>query len=108
MIIDLQTELEQLGKCMQITDENGDIIARGVWISDAITAFHDNGISTVSYPDTGLFLLFKGSQASATVDDKFKQYIDADRKTTRVIIFQSRNAAAEFVRGDKGSTGDWK
>ncbi len=93
-------------KVLQIT-ENNDTIARGIYLPEAVTSFCDNNISTISYPDTGVFVLFQGSHASSTAD-KYKPYINTNQKTNREIIFQSLNAAAQFVLGDKGHTNDWK
>lgn len=96
----------QLGKILSIDKEG--VIARGIHISEVITTINDAQISAKSYPDTGIFVLFKGSDVSPAVKEKYKQYIDVDGKTTKEIVFQSRNAAAQFVLGDKGRTNDWK
>ena len=87
--------------------ENNIAIARGVHIPEAVMSFNDSNKSAISYPDTGIFVLFKGSHAAST-EDKYKPYIGIGQKTNREIIFQSRNAAAQFVLGDKGRTNDWK
>ena len=81
------------------------IIARGIHMSEALITFEDNETSVISYPDTGVFILFKGSFI-ATKNEKFEKYIK-DSSTTREILFQSRNAAAKFVLGDEGRTNDW-
>lgn len=97
-----QAELQIL----QIT-ENGIVIAKGICIPEAVTSFCDNNTSTISYPDTGVFILFKGSYASS-LEDKYKPYIDSSRKTNREIVFQSKNAAAQFVLGSKSRSNYWK
>lgn len=91
---------------LQIFD-NGIVKAKGIFIPDAVTYFHDDDISAISYPDTGVFVLFKNSCVSS-VEDKYKPYIEANGKTNREIIFQSRNAAAQFVLGSKGKANYWK
>lgn len=98
----IQTEMEILS-----IDKNG-VSAKGIHVSEAIATLDDAQISAKGYPDTGVFVLFKGSDVSPTVKGKYKQYIDANGKTTKEIVFQSRNAAAQFVLGDKGRTNDWK
>lgn len=87
--------------------ENDIVIARGIYIPNAVTSFRDDDTSTISYPDTGVFVLFKDSYASST-EDKYRPYIDANRTTNREIVFQSRNAAAQFVLGDQGRTNHWR
>lgn len=87
-------------------EKNGRIIARGIHIAEAISIFKDNGILTVSYPDTGVFILFKDSHIAST-NEKIKQYLNGFN-TTREIVFQSRDAAAKFVLGESGRTNDWK
>ena len=86
--------------------EDGTVIARGIWVNQALTAFCDGQTSTISYSDTGVFVLFKGSQAFSA-EDKYRKYID-NHITTREIVFQSRQAAAQFVLGSKGRTNYWK
>ena len=87
-------------------EENGRVIARGFFLPEAIATLHDNGASSISYSDTGVFILFKGSFSSST-EEKCKSYIDEHQRTNREILFQSRNAAAQFVLGDKGRTNHW-
>lgn len=87
--------------------KNDIAIAKGVHIPEAVMSFDDSNKSVISYPDTGIFVLFKGSRVSSTAD-KYKPYIGTDCKTTREIVFQSKNAAAQFVLGDQGRTNDWK
>ena len=87
--------------------ENDAVIANGIQVPEALMSFDDASKSIISYPDTGVFVLFKGSYASST-EEKYKSYIDADRKTIREIVFQSPNAAAQFVLGDIGRTNLWK
>lgn len=107
MSISFETIAQQVGMgILQIT-ENGIVIARGICIPEAVTSFCDNNTSTMSYPDTGVFILFKGSYASS-LENKYKPYIDSNRKTNREIIFQSKNAAAQFVLGSKSRANYWK
>ena len=82
------------------------VIATGIDIPEALISFDDNGTSVISYPDTGIFVLLRGSYSSST-ENKYKPYIGKDRKTTREIVFQSKNAAAQFVLGNKGRTNYW-
>lgn len=107
----MNTSIESIAKQLNLQFlriiENGIEIAKGLYISDAVTSFCDNDISTISYPDTGIMILFKDSYASS-LEDKYKPYIDSNRKTNREIVFQSRNAAAQFVLGDRGGTSHWK
>ena len=84
-----------------------EVIARGIHILDSVLACCDGEMSSISYPDTGVFVLLNGSESFA-VEKKYEHYIDEDGKTTRDIIFQSRNAAAQFVLGDTGRTNNWK
>lgn len=86
---------------------NGSAIACGVFLPDAVMCFNGEKTSAVSYPDTGIFILLKGSHVFAA-ETKTAQYIDEEQKTTGEIIFQSRNAAAQFVLGKQGSTNDWR
>lgn len=107
MNISFETIVQQVGmEILQIT-ENGIVIAKGICIPEAVTSFCDNNTSTISYPDTGVFILFKDSYASS-LEDKYKLYIDSNRKTNREIVFQSKNAAAQFVLGSKGGANYWK
>lgn len=48
----------------------------------------------------------KGSY-TASSDNKYQEYI-FEGKTIKSIVFQSRNAAAQFVLGDTGQTKCWK
>lgn len=91
---------------LQIT-ENDIVIAKGIHVSEALLSFKDRDTSIISSSDTGIFILFKGSHASS-LEDKYKPYIDMNRKTTREIVFQSKNAAAQFVLGDKGRSNNWE
>lgn len=88
-------------------ERDGEVIAEGIYIKNAVTAFHDSGAEAVSYKDTGVFILFAKSRAFSA-NGKCGKFIDADGRTERDIIFQSRNAAAQFVLGDSGSTNCWK
>ena len=98
----IQTEMKILS-----IDKDG-VSANGIHIPEAIATFDDAKISAKGYPDSGVFVLFKGSDVFLPVKEKYKQYIDTDGKTTVEIVFQSRNAAAQFVLGEKGRTNDWK
>lgn len=107
MNIGFETIAQQVGmEILQIT-EDGIVIAKGICIPEAVTSFCDNNTSTISYPDTGVFILFKDSCASS-LEEKYKPYIDSNRKTNREIIFQSKNAAAQFVLGSKSRSNYWK
>lgn len=107
MDIGFETIAQQIGiEILQIT-ENGIVIAKGICIPEAVTSFDDNNTSVISYPDTGVFILFKDSYASS-LEEKYKPYIDSNRKTNREIVFQSKNAAAQFVLGETGRTNNWK
>lgn len=86
---------------------DGTAIAKGIHIPKAVTSLDDNGKSAISYSDTGVFILFCGSNAFSP-EEKYKSYIDKSGKTTREIIFQSRNAAAQFVLGKQGRTNCWE
>lgn len=87
--------------------EKDNISAEGIYIPNAIFSFDDDKKSILSYPDMGIFVLLTGSHADLSVKEKYLPYIK-DGKTTQTIIFQSRNAAAKFVLGEKGRTDDWK
>ena len=103
---DFETLTRQADIKIFTISENG-THAQGIHMPTAILAFDDFDKSVIGYPDTGLFVLFKGSCVCST-DSKFRNYIDENMKTTREIIFQSRNAAAKFVLGDKATTNYWK
>lgn len=105
MNIDFET-MAQEKDILKITRENT-IIARGIYLPEAVTSFRDDDTSVISYPDTGVFILLKDSHAFSR-ESKYAPYINSDQKTTREIIFQSRNAAAQFVLGQTGRTNDWK
>lgn len=83
------------------------IMAKGLYLPNAIFSFDDDVKSILSYPDMGLFVLLAGSHAAIPAKEKYLPYIK-DGKTTRTIIFQSRNSAARFVLGETGNTNDWK
>lgn len=87
--------------------EKDGIFAEGIFIPDVLFSFDDDKKSILSYPDMGIFVLFPGSYADSPVKEKYLPYIK-DGKTTRTIIFQSRNAAAQFVLGEAGKTNHWK
>ena len=97
---------EKKAEVLQI-ERDGEVIAKGIYIQEAMTAFHDSGTEAVSYKDTGVFILFAKSRAFSA-EGKCAKFVDADGRTVRDIIFQSRNAAAQFVLGDAGSTNCWK
>ena len=83
------------------------IEAYGLYIQNIIFTFKENnGKPTNSYSDMGVFLLFEGSQTMST-DNEYAKFIK-DGRTTANIIFQSRNAAAKFVAGEKYYTNFWK
>ena len=88
--------------------ERDGVSAKGIYIPEAIAMLDDAGISAKGYPDTGVFVLFKGSSASPEAKKKCAQYIDKNEKTTREFVFQSRNAAAQFVLGEKCRTNAWE
>lgn len=87
--------------------KNDVILGKGIYIPKALTSFKDDEKSIISFSDTGVFVLFQGSNAFSK-EEKYKKYIDESNKTTREIIFQSKNAAAKFVLGEKGSTNNWR
>ena len=86
---------------------NGEAAARGIWIPEAVAMLRDWQTDAQSYPDTGVFVLFRGSPARGA-DEAARQYLDENGRTTREFILQSRNAAARFVLGPDGGTGSWK
>lgn len=86
----------------------GEKKAMGAHIPTGVFSYKDSKTSIMSYVDTGVFVLFRGSYAGSSVEKKYKQYIDKDQKTICEIIFQSRNAAAQFVLGKTGRTDSWK
>lgn len=96
---------EMRPEILQIIVE-GDVVARGASLANAVLTFQDDETSIISYPDTGVFILFKGSVAAST-DEKYRDSIGSDGRTNREIVFQSRNAAAEFVLGEGGRTNYW-
>lgn len=85
--------------------KNG-VEAHGMYLENGIFFYEDNGRTIKSYLDTGVFILFEGSQTVCT-EEKFKDCIKNGR-TTKTIIFQSRNAAAQFVLGKSGNTSSWE
>lgn len=84
--------------------KNG-INANGLYVRNGVFVYEDDGRLIKSYPDTGVFVLFEGSQTVCT-DEKFGDCIQNGR-TTKTIVFQSRRAAARFVLGDSGDTNNW-
>lgn len=82
------------------------IEAYGLYVENGIFFYDDAGKSIKSYLDTGVFILLAGSQTVCN-EEKLKNCIQNGR-TTKTIIFQSRNAAAQFVLGNAGRTNDWK
>ena len=88
-------------------ERNGVVLARGVYVKDSLLAFDDAKVSVISYPDTGTFVLFRSSQTNSK-EEKYRDYIDEDNRTKIEIVFQSRNAASDFVLGENGRTNHWK
>lgn len=88
-------------------ERNEKILAQGAHFPNAVAAAKDDSVSTITYPDTGVFVLFIGSH-STSEDRKYAQCLDAAQRTIKEIVFQSRNAAAQFVLGATGKTDDWK
>lgn len=86
--------------------QNGEIIAKGIYLPETVFSLSDNGKQTASYSDMGVFILLKGSKVFAN-DYNFSEFI-SNKETNKTLIFQSRNAAAKFVLGQKGHTNDWK
>lgn len=86
--------------------QSGEIIAKGIYLPETVFSFSDNGEFTTSYSDMGIFILLKGSKVFAKCNN-FCKYI-FNNETNKTLIFQSRNAAAKFVLGEKGHTNDWK
>lgn len=107
MKINFEIIAKQIGIPILQINGNNLVSAKGIWIPEAVTSFCDNNTSTISYPDTGIFILFANSYASS-LEDKYKPHINSDRKTNREIAFQSKNAAAQFVLGNKGRANYWK
>ena len=87
------------------------IRATGYYIQDALMYFNDDGECTTSYSDTGIVILLPGSDVSddalACHDQHLSKYV-SDGKITRMIAFQSRHAAAQFVLGGSGQVRDWQ
>lgn len=102
-----QTMADQSKTPILKINKNGAVIARGIYIPEALITFHDNDTSIINYPDTGVFVLFKNSLCSLK-EEKYKRYIDVNSKTKIELVFQSRNAAAQFVLGENASTNCWK
>ena len=86
---------------------NGEVVARGIWVEDAVALLHDGAVNAKSYSDTGVFVLVRGSPARGAGAGAAR-YLDETGRTTREFILQSRNAAAQFVLGPSGATGSWK
>lgn len=86
--------------------QDGEILAKGVYLPEAIISLIDNGKYTKSYSDMGVFILLKGSKVIANVS-ALSDFI-CNNVTSKDLIFQSRNSAAKFVLGEKGHTNDWK
>lgn len=102
-----ETVGQEVNGQIKVIDENGKK-ACGLYMPDAVFTYKDSGTLITSYVDTGVFVLFEGSDVSDSVDQKYQRYIGENRKTTREIIFQSRNAAAKFVLGEAGRENHWK
>lgn len=84
----------QLGKILSINKEQ--ISAKGIHISEVITTINDAQISAKSYPDTGIFVLFKGSDVSPAVKEKYKQYIDANGKNNQRDCFSKQECSGSI------------
>ena len=97
------SKIERSVVFMQMKDG---INANGLYVKNGVFVYEDNGRLIKSYPDTGVFVLFEGSQTVCT-DEKFNDCIQNGR-TTKTIVFQSRRAAARFVLGETGKTNDWE
>lgn len=91
----------------KLSIKEGSLLAEGIFIPNVLFSFDDDKKSILNYPDTGIFALLSGSHAHPSVNKKYLPYIK-DSKTTRTIIFQSRNAAAQFVLGPIGRSNHWK
>lgn len=101
---------ENMAEILNLTvlhiERGGNTLAKGLFVPEAIATFDDNGVSAVTYPDTGVFILFKGSHSESNAF-KYRQYLTDDNETTTELVFQSRNAAAVFVLGTSGRSNDW-
>ena len=105
--MDFENMAEALGLTVLHIERGGQVLAKGLFMPEAIATFDDNGISATTYPDTGVFIVFKGSHANIG-NSKLDQYLTEDNTTKVELVFQSRNAAAVFVLGNSGRTNDWK
>lgn len=81
--------------------------ASGIYFPNAVLTFRDGDSSVISYSDTGVFILFRGSDINSKniISEK---YLDENSRTIKDVVFQSRNMAAKAVLGDKGCTNSWK
>ena len=100
-------EMAKRAGMQKLQIEKGGISAKGIYIPNALFSFDDDQKSILSYPDMGIFILLPESHAFFPAKEKYLPYIK-EGKTTRTIIFQSRNAAAQFVLGESGRPRDWK
>ncbi len=90
-------EFGKLNKVRVLHINKKNIQAFGIYMPDAVLEF----------PDTGVFILFSGSDTCCE-EHKYQKYIE-NGKTTKEIVFGSRNKAAQFVLGEGiGTTDDWK
>lgn len=106
-MISFENIAQQVGiPVLQITKDRI-VLAKGIHIPETIASLCDDNTSTISYPDTGIFILFKGSHVFSAAD-RYEQYTDENHRTNREIVFQSRNAAAQFVLGETGRTNNWQ
>ena len=84
---------------LKISDEGTE--ASGIYFPNAVLTFRDGDSSVISYSDTGVFILFRGSDINS-------KNIISESRTIKDVVFQSRNMAAKAVLGDKGCTNSWK
>lgn len=92
-------------KYLKISDEGTE--ASGIYFPNAVLTFRDGDSSVNSYSDTGVFILFRGSDINSKniISEK---YLDENSRTIKDVVFRSRNMAAKAVLGDKGCTNSWK
>mgnify|MGYP001031898888 CR=1 FL=1 len=70
---------------MDFPDDNS---AFGIYIENAVFVFHDAQMCVKSYPDTGVFLLLKGSY-TASSDNKYQEYILEGKTIKNIIVMSS-------------------
>lgn len=81
--------------------------ASGIYFPNAVLTFRDGDSSVISYSDTGVFILLRGSDINSK-NIIFEKYLDENSRTIKDVVFQSRNMAAKAVLGDKGCTNSWE